>query len=692
MKISPNWLKEFVQLEMEPRLLADDLTLAGIAVESVSSGDDAIFEMDITTNRVDAMNHYGIAREISAIYDLDLNPLQAKLPSAKGKANFPIEIQVPQFCSRFTGQVIRNVKIGASGGRVQKRFAELSQKPINNAADATNYVLLEMGKPTHAFDLDKLEGGKLVIRLAKPGEMLKTLDGVERRLHPEDVVVADAKKPVALAGVMGGFDSMITAATKNILIESAWWDPAVVRKTSRRHALHTDASHRFERGADWASCALSCDLVSEIILESGGELDGGIIDVIARPFKREPIQLSLAEVRRILGKEIPATEIEGILRRLGFAVTARHLAAAGRTASTGAVAIVEQPSDYSVEIPTWRLDIEREIDLIEEIARVHGYNKFANTLPSFSGGVIETANAPKQEKVRAIMLALGYNEALSNTFVAKSESQAYSGDTVVEIANPLSEEASAMRASLIPGMLDMLAHNLNRGTQDVRLFEMGQLYSMHGDNTQERLGLCIGATASAIASDIRSTTTADIFRAFKGDIESALLAFEHNSITFHTQTSQEGTDYYRAELDGVAVSFFGPVSPHHQGAQERKLKQEVFVAEIMLDRLFQKPLRTPAYRPLSRYPSVERDFSFLFDDAVNYGRIEESVRTLRLDDLRTVTPVEVFRGGNVPSGKYSMLLRMTFQSNERTLRDDEVALWSGQIVEALKSLGGVQRS
>ncbi len=691
MKISPQWLHEFVDYKVDVRQLADDLTLAGIGVESVSGeGTAAIFEMDITTNRVDAMNHYGIAREISAIYDLDLKPLASKLPTTKGKSSFPIEVQVPQFCSRFTGQVIRNVKIGASGDRVLKRFSELNQKPINNAADATNYVLLEMGKPTHAFDLDKLEGGKLVIRLAKPGEMLKTLDGVERRLHPEDVVVADARKPVALAGVMGGFDSMITATTKNILIESAWWDPAVIRKTSRRHGIHTDASHRFERGADWASCPISCDLVSQIILESGGELDGGLIDVIAREFKRDPVRLSVGEVRRMLGKDISATETESILRRLGFAVTASRLSAAGKTASTGAVAVVEQPSDYTAEIPTWRLDIEREIDLIEEIARVHGYNKFANTLPSFSGGVIETEEATKQQKVRAVLLALGYNEALSNTFISKSESKAYSGETAVEIANPLSEEASAMRASLIPGMLDMLAHNLNRGTDNVRLFELGHVYAMHGDNTQERLGLCLGASASAISKEIRSGSPADIFRAFKGDLEMILDLFQRESLSFERQTSGSGKKYYRANIDGALVSFFGPIN---SGASaERKLRQEVFVAEVMLDRLFQQPLRTPVYQPVSRYPSVERDFSFVFEDSVSFGRIQQGVGALKLDPLQTLIPAEIFRGGNVPAGKYSMLLRATFQSSDRTLRDDEVALWSAQIVEALKALGGAQRA
>lgn len=691
MKISPQWLREFVDYKVSARELADDLTLAGIAVESVTGeSDSAIFEMDITTNRVDAMNHYGIAREISAIYDLDLKPLEAKLPPAKTKASFPIEIQIPQFCSRFTGQVIRNVKIGPSGDRVRKRFAELSQKPINNAADATNYVLLEMGKPTHAFDLDKLDSGKLVIRLAKPGEMLKTLDGVERRLHPEDVVVADARKPVALAGVMGGFDSIITAATKNILIESAWWNPAVIRKTSRRHGIHTDASHRFERGADWASCPLSCDLVSEIILESGGELAGEKIDVIAQEFKRAAVQLSLAEVRRILGKEISTIEIEGMLRRLGFGLTGKRSTSVSNSPRTGPVAVVEQTNDYSVEIPTWRLDMEREIDVIEEIARVHGYNKFANTLPSFSGGVIETEEAAKQKKVRSILLGLGYSEALSNTFIAKSESKNYSGETPVEIANPLSEEASAMRASLIPGMLDMLAHNLNRGTEKVRLFELGQVYSMHGENTQERLGLCMGATVPAIASEMRSTAPADIFRAFKGDIETVLDLFQRDSLSFETQRSQAGKDYYMASLNGVLVSFFGPVHSGAGGA--RKLKQDVFVGEVMLDRLFQQPFRTAAYQPLSRYPSVERDFSFVFDHSVSYGHIEQSIRALRLSEMRVITPVEIFRGGSVPSGKYSMLLRATFQSSERTLRDDEVGLWAAQIVEALKALGGVQRA
>ena len=283
---------------------------------------NTIFEMDITTNRPDAMNHYGVARECSAIYDLPLKPIEPHLPFSvprtRRPASFPIEIQDEQGCARFTARIIRNVTIKPSPEKITRRLRLLDQRPINNAVDATNYTLWEMGKPTHVFDLDLLEGGKIVVRRARDGEVLKTLDGVERKLTSEDLVVADAKKPVGLAGTMGGFDTMITEKTRNILIESAWWDPVTVRKMSRRHGLHTDASHRFERGADYESTVLSCDRVAELILQSGGGELGGLVDVIARKLDLAPIALHLSEVQRILGEKLETNEILRILRRLGF--------------------------------------------------------------------------------------------------------------------------------------------------------------------------------------------------------------------------------------------------------------------------------------------------------------------------------------------------------------------------------------
>ena len=259
----------------------------------------------------------------------------------------------------------------------------LDQRPINNAVDATNYTLWEMGQPTHVFDLDLLEGGKILVRRAFSGETLKTLDGVERKLTPEDLVIADAKKPVALAGVMGGFDTMITEKTQNILIESAWFDPATVRKMSRRHGLHTDASHRFERGADFEATTMACDRVAALILESaGGKLDGDVIDVVARQVDLAPVALHLSEVHRILGEKLETNEIFRILKQLGFELMPER----------------GGDPDFTVHIPSWRLDVEREIDLIEEIARLHGYDKFANTLPAYAGAVVEAPDAEKDQQ------------------------------------------------------------------------------------------------------------------------------------------------------------------------------------------------------------------------------------------------------------------------------------------------------
>ncbi len=397
MKLSPQWIRDFVELWVDDRRLAEDLTAAGIAVEAMSgSGENTVFEMEIGTNRPDAMNHYGVAREASAIYDLPLKPLQPKLPAASSKGDFAIEVAEPDLCPRFTARVLRGIRIKPSMEKVAHRLSLLDQRPINNAVDATNYTLWEMGKPTHAFDLDLIEGGKIVVRRAQEGETLKTLDGVERKLTQEDLVVADARKPVALAGVMGGFDTMITQKTRNVLIESAWWDPVTIRKSSRRHGLHTDASHRFERGADFESTSLSCDRVAELILESGGgEVAGGVIDVVAKRVDLAPVALHISEVHRILGASLEAREIYRILSKLGFDVMPER----------------GGDADFTVRIPSWRLDVEREIDLIEEIARLYGYDKFANTLPAFAGAVIERPDAEKDAKLRSFLLGLAIPSA-----------------------------------------------------------------------------------------------------------------------------------------------------------------------------------------------------------------------------------------------------------------------------------------
>lgn len=678
MKLSSQWIRDFVEVPADNRRLAEDLTSVGMGVEGIiGQGENTVFEMEITTNRPDAMNHYGVAREASAIYDVPLKPMRPKLPKPSGTASFPATIDDAEGCARFTAQILRNVSIAPSPEKIARRLSLLDQRAINNAVDATNYTLWEMGKPTHVFDLDLLEGGKIIVRRARNGEKLKTLDGVDRKLTSEDLVVADAVKPVGLAGTMGGFDTMITDKTRNILIESAWWDPITVRKMSRRHGLHTDASHRFERGADFESTILSCNRVAELILQSGsGELIGEPIDVIGRHLDQAPVALRLSEVRRILGSGVNAEQVVHILKLLGFDVLPER----------------EEEHEFTVRIPSWRLDVEREIDLIEEIARLYGYDKFPNTLPSFAGSVIELPDAKKDKKVRSTLLALGYNEGISLSFISHEDAEQFSAVPVVEVENPLSEEASVMRTSLVPGMLNMLAYNLNRGNDNVRLFEAANIFQAAGQGAMEVKRVCMGATGAALPQTLLQSAQPLSFFHLKGDIETLLHAFEHRTICWDTETA----DYYhpgrsaRAVVDGEALVQFGQLNP--EVAEKRKLRQDVFIAEVYLDMLYKRGLRELRYQPIPRYPAVERDFSFIFEDSVSFEQIERAISLLALAELRSFVPVEIFRGGSIGARKYSILLRARFQSAERTLREDEVAQWSAQIINALEAIGGTLRA
>jgi len=678
MKISPNWLRDFVELQVNYHQLADEITLAGVAVEGISGeGENTVFEMEITTNRPDAMNHYGVARECSALYDLPLKPIEPKLPQSEGKTSFVISTEDKEGCARYTARIIRGVTIKTSPDAIVRRLASVDQRAINNAADASNYTLWEMGHPTHAFDLDLLEGGKIVVRRARAGETLKTLDGVERKLGPGDLIIADGKKPVALAGVMGGFDTMITERTKNILIESAWFDPTIVRKTAKHHGLHTDASHRFERGADYGATSLACARVAQRILESaGGKLQGEEIDTVARHLDLAPVELRISEVHRILGKQLATNEISRILKRLGFD-------------------LIPEPGEqqiFSVGIPSWRLDVEREIDLIEEIARLHGYDKFSNTLPAYTGSVVELQNAEKDQKLRSSLLALGYNETVSLTFISHQDAEQFSSAPVIELANPLSAEASVMRSSMVPGMLNMLAYNLNRGSDNLRLFEAGNVFELHNGESKESKQICLGATGGAVVSGVHQVARSISFFDLKGDLENLLEAFQFGSLHYDPQTAE----YYhpgrsaRAVMNGAMVAQFGQLHPDVAAA--RKLRQDIFVAEIYLAQLYTHSLRQIRYQSLPKYPVVERDFSFVFADSIVFDKIEQAVLALTLPELRAFVPLEIFRGGNVSAGSYSILLRAIFQSNDHTLREDEIAQWAEKIIRRLEALGGMQRA
>jgi phenylalanyl-tRNA synthetase beta chain len=697
MDILTSWLRSYLPaLEVSDAQLAEDLTLRGIAVEGIFAVEGGAggsrFEMDITTNRVDAMNHYGVAREAAAIYDVALLPLEvgAAVVETKVGEGFPVRIEAEDLCGRFTARVIRGVTVGASSGLIAEYFAGLGQKAISAPVDVTNFGWLAMGQPTHVFDLDKIAGG-IVVRRARAGEKLQLLDGSEKTLVAEDLVVADEEKALALAGVMGGWDSRVTEETKNILVEAAWFDQAAIRASSRRHGLHTDASHRFERGADFNAAPVANNLVTRLVVEqSGGKVVGPLVDVVvpaiaAKTAERKAISLTVSEVARHLG-----TTADGL--GIGEEVVARYLSALGCGLTQTGV------GEYAVKLPSWRLDLEREIDLIEEVARVYGYNRFADTLPSFAGTVRELQHAEQERMVRETLRALGFTEAVSSTFCSVDEAEMF-GDAgaagSVAMGNPLSAEAGMLRPSLAPGMATMLALNLHRDVSAVRLFEMGTVFGGSTAEVKERVGLALGATGAAVATALYKAEDA-LFYEVKGAVEAVLAKFV-GEVTFEAAGLPgwiaEGRGA-RVLLAGESVSVFGELSAAE--LQARKLRQPCVIAEVDGQRLWETALRSPVAKELSRFQAVERDFSFVFPDAVTWSAIDAALRGEgAAEELRSVTPVEIFRdvkGKAMATGSYSLLLRVVFQSKERTLTEEEIVRGTAWVVEKLTGLGGVQRA
>jgi phenylalanyl-tRNA synthetase beta chain len=703
MKILTKWLRSYLpELAISDTQLAEDLTLRGIAVEGIfdlGAGNGSLFEMDITTNRVDAMNHYGIAREAATIYGVELRPLDASLPEFKSTPNpFPVKIEAEDACGRFTARVLRGITIGNSrdwfpGAEVSTYFGLLEQKQISNAVDATNFAWLAMGQPTHAFDLDKIEGG-IIVRRARKGEKIKTLDGVERNLDPEDLVVADHVKPLGLAGVMGGWDTMITPDTKNVLVEAAWFEPMAVRRTARRHGLHTDASHRFERGADFNAGPVASAIVSRILLANGGTIEGDLVDVRvpaweARTANRQPITLALSEVHRILGKTedkagITAPFVESTLTGLGCTLSSH----------------ASQSNAWQAALPSWRLDLEREIDLIEEVARVYGYNRFANTLPAFGEGVKALPWAEAESTVRGTLLAAGFHESIASTFCSAADAvlTAPIPGQVVPIGNPLSDEAGVLRPSLVPGILSAVAGNLHRDVSDVRIFELGTVFSGTTEKVEERPALAFAAVGSLPdQSALHSPRTIE-FHDLKGVVEQTLARFQMRTVYFDRFPPESGLApawlhpyrCARVVAEGLTAGWFGQLHPSQAAA--RKLKDPVLVGELYLDRLYKLPLRKPAARDISRFQPVRRDFSLVLDQSIAWEKIDQALASLQIPELVDWRAREVFRDARLGAHDYALLVSTTFQAPDRTLREEELQSFQSRVVEAVSNAGARLRT
>jgi len=661
MKVSNNWLKEFVAIPEGPQQLATRFTNLGLAVDALEShADDSLFDLDVATNRPDCLSHFGVAREVAAAYGLPLKPPKFELAESEKRASdvFSISISDPELCARYCGRYIAGVKIGASPDWLRTRLESIGVRSINNVADVTNYVMLELGQPLHAFDADTVSGQQIIVRRAELDEKITTLDGVERQLNPSMLVIADASRAVAVAGVMGGGETEISPSTTNVLLESANFDPLSIRKTSRALGLLSEASYRFERGADVEMAKYACDRAAALIQAvAGGTIYRDVIDVY--PGARTSVTATLRRhrIKAFLGAPVDDAIVETIFERLALKAKSTR-------------------DGWSVEVPSHRIDITREEDLLEEIARHYGFDKFPATLPRWSGYGSGLPLESEERILRNRLSAVGYSEVVTMAFSDEPAERKFRPSVEpVRFLNPMADDEAILRTSLLPSMLRTIQWNLNRGIRDMQLYEIGKTYAQHG----ERRFLLLAATGALREKSLHESERGFGFFDLKGDVEDIL-------DTFGFELSVNGDsvpEYYhpgRTVRDGDRV-VLGELHPDY--ADLYKFKHRVYVAEIDVELLLEskggRPLRT-----IPKFPSIRRDLSLLLNKGTRYGDVERAVRAVRIPELSRVQPFDRLDAGSFPESKYALAISLMYQSAERTLTDDEVDNFTKAILDSLK--------
>ncbi len=678
MFISCEWLKELTDTRLSPAELRDRLTMIGLAIDAVDEhGADAVLDVEVPSNRPDCLSHVGIAREVSVIEKGQLRLPASEEPRTEGRSSAltSVEIKDPDLCPRYAARLVRGVKIGPSPDWLAKRLEAIGQRPINNVADITNYVLHELGQPLHAFDLEKLGGKRIIVRRAAAEENLKTLDGVERTLTNDMLVIADAEKAVALAGIMGGEESEISNQTKDVLIESAYFDPNSVRQTARKLGMDTEASRRFERGADREGVLHAQQRCVDLICElAGGVATEDAIDIYPKPSGERVVELHPERIPALTSLSVETDEIIRILSGLGFE-------RAGGSEDR-----------MSFKVPSWRVDVDQEEDLVEEVARHTGYEKIGSELPPSSMSGEYQPTEMQQRSLRRALNAFGFDEAINLSFIQQESrfdlipSLAGHEDNQPQLANPIIEDAAWMRSTLLPGLLTSVRHNLNHGIRDVRLFEIGRIFSTlkAGELPEESLALGIVATGGALEENKAQAERELDFFDLKGALEAAVDWMNVSPLTF-TPTSarhlRAGQSALISSSDGRSLGTIGRLA--ETVATSYKFRQPVYVLELDLGALLSSPGKVIQYSPLPRYPSVIRDISLLVDRAVVLDEIFAAVNKQQVADCRSVKLVGTFEGANIQASKRSVTLRLEYRSDERTLRDEEVEEYHSRLTSAL---------
>lgn len=641
------------------------------------SGSDVVYDLEVTPNRPDLNSVIGIAREIAAVTGNPLRKPAADCPvSTESTADLVgVRLEAPDLCPRYTARVIKGVKIGPSPDWLRSTLEKVGLRSINNVVDVSNFVMLETGQPLHTFDyhlLAKDASGKptVIVRRAAAGEKFTTLDAKEHTLATENLLISDEQKAIGLAGVMGGQNTEINAATVDVLIESAYFAPTNIRRTSKTLGLRTDASYRFERGADINACDFASRRCAQLILQTaGGTLAAGVVEACPESPKAKEITLRHAKTGALLGIEIPAETQVSMLVSLGL------------TAKSGS------PAESTFDIPSWRVDLKREADLIEEIARLHGVDKIPATAPQGAVGAHPFDAVYDQfAELRRLLAGLGLSEAQGQTLINDSAARAASTETVL-LANPLSSDMNALRPSLLPGLLDTLRHNLTRKHGDVQIFEIGRVFSAPNGQLKEgwRLAIALtGARNPGFWAGEERDAKCDLFD-LKGLVEEVIEFCGLRGVAYAKRGESTGLFLESATLalgGKLPLGQLGQLLP--KLAKQHDLRDAVLLAELDLDQLLARRNAAKAFKPLPQFPSSRRDVALLVPEATTHEAVLQVVRQAKPANLDSVELFDVFRGKHVPDGQKSLAYAFTYRATDRTLKEDEVNAAQQRVVEALQ--------
>ncbi len=620
---------------------------------------DVVIEVGVTPNRPDCLSVIGIAREVSAILKTKVKyPDLGVSEEGEGIENLAsVDVLDSDGCPRYSCRVITNVKIAPSPDWLKTKLEASGFRSINNVVDVTNFVLLELGQPLHAFDYDMLEGRKIIVRSSKNGESIDTIDGVKRPLNNEDLVICDSQRPIALAGVMGGANTEISVNSRNILLESAYFNPIRVRRTSKRTSLKSESSYRFERGIDPNGVTKALDRASELIREiSGGKIAKGKIDVYPCPIKPKEVDISTRRVNSILGTDIETEKIQGIIEGLGIE------------------AIGVKDGEISLRVPTFRVDLNREIDLIEEVARHYEYDGIPITLPAVP---MKTGNSKREKtlenRVKEILASFGFLEAVNYSFDDPELLSLYNESEQLRILNPLTKESSSMRTSLITGILRNVSLNMNHQVQDIRIFEIGKAYIPKENGLPEEITKITGAATGRRQLELWDKEEFDFFD-MKGILERVFEAFSISS-KIRLQDAQEIRFLHpgksaRFFMESEEIGFLGELHPEFQ--EKVGLSKRTYIFDVDLDRLisFEKKMEK-RFTSLPKFPSVRRDIALLVDDNIPLGEILDEIKKVDSPLIEDLRVFDVFKGAPVSQGKKSIAISMILRAGDKTLTDDE---------------------